>query len=154
MFVGAAENPFADPFEIRVMRLAKKIEAGAEFIQTQSVFNVDKFEEWIKQARDQGLTEKVYIMAGITPLKSAGMARYMKNKVPGMEIPDEVLKRMTDTPKEKQADEGINICIETIQRLKECKGISGFHIMSIEWEAKVAEIVRRAGLYPRPTPGL
>jgi methylenetetrahydrofolate reductase (NADPH) len=150
MFVGAAENPFADPFEIRAIRLGKKVEAGAEFIQTQCIYNLDKFEEWVKQARDRGLTEKVYIMAGVTPLKSVGMAKYMKNRVPGMDVPDDVVKRMADTPKEKQAEEGIKICIETIQRLKECKGVSGFHIMAIEWEEKVPDIVKEAGLYPRP----
>ncbi|MCU0598480.1 MAG: methylenetetrahydrofolate reductase [Desulfobacterales bacterium] len=150
MFVGAAENPFADPFEIRAIRLGKKVEAGAEFIQTQCIYNLDKFEEWVRQARDRGLTEKVFIMAGITPLKSVGMAKYMKNRVPGMDVPDDVVKRMADTPKEKQAEEGVKICIETIQRLKECKGVSGFHIMAIEWEEKVPDIVKEAGLYPRP----
>lgn len=150
MFVGAAANPFADPFEIRVPRLAKKIEAGAEFIQTQCIYNLEKFEKWVKQAEDRGLTEKCYIMAGVTPFKSAGMAKYMKNRVPGMDVPDEVVKRMSDTPKDKQAEEGINICVETIQRLKELKGVSGFHIMAIEWEEKVAEIVERSGLLPRP----
>ncbi|MBW1786467.1 MAG: methylenetetrahydrofolate reductase [Deltaproteobacteria bacterium] len=150
MFVGAAANPFADPFEIRVPRLAKKIAAGAEFIQTQCVYNVERFEEWMKQARDRGLHEKVYILAGVTPFKSAGMAKYMKNRVPGMDVPDELVKRMSDTPKEKQAQEGINICIETIQRLKEIEGVRGFHIMAIEWEEKVPEIVERSGLSPRP----
>jgi methylenetetrahydrofolate reductase (NADPH) len=111
---------------------------------------MDKFEEWLRLARERGLTEKVYILAGVTPLKSAGMAKYMKNRVPGMDVPDEVVKRMADTPKDKQADEGITICVETIQRLKEVKGVSGFHIMAIEWEEKVPEIVKRAGLYPRP----
>ncbi|MBW2182218.1 MAG: methylenetetrahydrofolate reductase, partial [Deltaproteobacteria bacterium] len=150
MFVGAAANPFADPFEIRVPRLAKKIAAGVEFIQTQCIYNLDKFEEWMKLARDRGLHEKVFIMAGLTPMKSAGMARYMKNRVPGMDVPDEVVKRLSDTPKEKQAEEGINICIESIDRLKEVEGVRGFHIMAIEWEEKVSEIVKRAGLYPRP----
>jgi methylenetetrahydrofolate reductase (NADPH) len=150
MFVGAAANPFADPFEIRVPRLAKKIACGAEFIQTQCIYNLDRFEEWMKQARDRGLDEKVFILAGMTPLKSVGMARYMKNRVPGMDVPDEVVKRMADTPKEKQAEEGINICIESIERLKSVKGVSGFHIMAIEWEEKVPGIVQRAGLYPRP----
>ncbi|MGD8251210.1 MAG: methylenetetrahydrofolate reductase [Desulfobacterales bacterium] len=150
MFVGAAANPFADPFEIRVPRLAKKIAAGAEFIQTQCIYNLDKFEEWMKQVRDRGLHEKVYIMAGLTPMKSAGMARYMKNRVPGMDVPDELVKRLADTPKDKQAEEGIKICIESIQRLKECEGVKGFHIMAIEWEEKVPGIVEEAGLYPRP----
>ena len=150
MFVGAAANPFADPFEIRVPRLAKKIAAGVEFIQTQCIYNLDKFELWMKQARDRGLHEKVYILAGVTPFKSAGMAKYMKNRVPGMDVPDDVVKRMSGVPKEKQPEEGINICVETIQRLKEVEGVRGFHVMAIEWEEKVPEIVERSGLYPRP----
>lgn len=150
MFVGAAENPFADPYEIRVPRLAKKIAAGAEFIQTQCIYNIEKFEDWLSKARDRGLTEQVYILAGLTPMKSAGMARYMKNRVPGMDVPDAVVKRLADTPKDKQAEEGIKICIESIQRLKEVKGVAGFHIMAIEWEEMVPEIVERAGLFPRP----
>lgn len=150
MFVGAAANPFADPFEIRVPRLAKKIEAGVEFIQTQCIYNLDKFEEWMKLARERGLNKKVYILAGVTPFKSAGMAKYMKNRVPGMDVPDELIKRMADTPKEKQPEEGINICVESMERLKEVEGVRGFHIMAIEWEEKVPEIVERVGLYPRP----
>ncbi len=150
MFVGAAANPFADPFEIRVPRLAKKIACGAEYIQTQCIYNLDKFEEWMKLVVDRGLHEQTYILAGVTPLKSAGMAKFMKNRVPGMDVPDDVIKRMSDTPKEKQAEEGINICIETMERLKSVEGVKGFHIMAIEWEAKVPGIVERAGLYPRP----
>ncbi|MBW2202366.1 MAG: methylenetetrahydrofolate reductase [Deltaproteobacteria bacterium] len=133
MFVGAAANPFADPFEIRVPRLAKKIAAGVEFIQTQCIYNLEKFELWMKMAGDRGLLEKVYILAGLTPLKSAGMARYM-----------------TDTPKEEQPEEGIKICVESIERLKAVEGVRGFHIMAIEWEEKVPEIVEKSGLYPRP----
>jgi methylenetetrahydrofolate reductase (NADPH) len=150
MFVGAAANPFAEPYKIRVPRLAKKIAAGAEFIQTQCIYNLDRFEEWMSGVRDRGLHEKVYILAGITPMKSLGMARYMKNNVPGMDVPDEIISRLVGVPKEKQAEEGINICLETIERLKEVKGVSGFHIMAIEWEEKVPEIVERAGLFPRP----
>lgn len=150
MFIGAAANPFADPFEIRVPRLAKKIAAGVEFIQTQCIYNLDKFEEWMKIARDRRLHNNVYILAGLTPFKSAGMARYMKNRVPGMDVPDEVVRRIAGVPKENQAEEGINICVESIQRLKEVEGVSGFHVMAIEWEEKVPEIVERAGLYPRP----
>jgi len=151
MFVGAAANPFADPYEIRVPRLAKKVAAGAEFIQTQCIYNLDKFEGWMKEICDRGLHEKVAILAGMTPMKSAGMARYMKNRVPGMDVPDEVVKRLADTPKEKQAQEGIDICVEAIQRLKEVEGVRGFHVMAIEWEEKVPEIVERTGLYPRPS---
>src|SRR6056297_499066 len=150
MFVGAAANPFADPFEIRVPRLAKKVAAGAEFIQTQCIYNLDKFEAWMKGVCDRGLHEKVHILAGITPFKSAGMARFMQKRVPGMDIPDHVVKRMSDTPKDKQPAEGITIAVESIQRLQECEGVSGFHIMAIEWEEKVPEIAERSGLHPRP----
>ena len=152
MFVGAAANPFADPFELRVMRLAKKVKAGADFIQTQCIYNLDKFETWMEGVRQRGLHEKVYILAGITPIKTAGMARYMKNRVPGMDVPDAVVKRMESVPKEQQPEEGIRIAVESIQRLKEVAGVSGFHIMAIEWEEKVPEILEKAGLLPRPEP--
>jgi methylenetetrahydrofolate reductase (NADPH) len=150
MFIGAAANPFADPFELRVARLAKKVKAGADFIQTQCIYDLPRFEKWMQGVRDRGLHEKVAILAGVTPFKSAGMAKYMKNKVPGMSVPDEMIKRMAGVPKDKQAEEGLSICVETIQRLKEVKGVAGFHIMAIEWEEKVPEIVKRAGLHPRP----
>ena len=150
LFVGAAANPFADPFEIRVPRLAKKVRAGVEFIQTQCIFNLQKFGEWMKQVVDRGLHEKVYILGGVTPFKSFGMARYMAKNVPGMDVPDDLLQRMKDTPKEKQAEEGIKIAVETIQQLREMTGIAGVHIMAIEWEEKVHEIVSNAGLLPRP----
>ncbi len=150
MFIGAAANPFADPFELRVMRLAKKIAAGVDFIQTQCIFNVEKFELWMEGVRKMGLHKKCYILAGVTPMKSVGAARYMKNRVPGMDVPADVVERMASVPKEKQPDEGVDICIETIERLKKVEGVAGFHIMAIEWEEKVEEIVRRAGLYPRP----
>ena len=150
MFIGAAANPFADPFELRVPRLAKKTKAGVDFIQTQCIYNIDKFELWMEGVRERGLHEEIGILAGITPMKSAGMARYMKNKVPGMDVPDEVIKRIAGIPKEKQAEEGIKIAVETIERLKEVRGVRGFHIMAIEWEHKVPEIVERAGLLPRP----
>lgn len=150
LFIGAAENPFADPFEIRVPRLAKKVAAGVDFIQTQCIFNLPKFEEWMKQVVDRGLHEKVYILGGVTPFKSFGMAKYMANNVPGMDVPEELLKRMKDTPKEKQAEEGINIAVETCFKLKEMKGVAGVHLMAIEWEEKVGEIAQKAGLLPRP----
>ena len=150
MFIGAAENPFADPFEIRTPRLAKKVKAGVEFIQTQCIFNIDRFEKWMRGVRDRGLHEKVYILGGVTPFKSVGMANYMKNKVPGMDVPDELIQRLKGVEKGKQAQEGIKISIETIQRLREIEGIRGVHIMAIEWEEKVPEIAEGAGLLPRP----
>jgi methylenetetrahydrofolate reductase (NADPH) len=150
LFIGAAANPFGDPFAFRVVRLAKKVAAGAEFIQTQSIYNVERFGRWIGMARDRGLAEKVSILGGVTPLKSAGMAKYMKKKVAGMDVPDDVIKRMEGVPSKKQGEEGIKICVETVERLKEMPGVRGVHIMAIEWEEKVAEIVERAGLLPRP----
>ena len=150
LFIGAAANPFADPLSFRVVRLAKKIAAGADFIQTQCIYNLKRFIQWIEMASERGLTDKVYILGGVTPLKSPGMARYMKDKVSGMDIPDDIIKRIEGVSKKKQKEEGIAICVETIQRLKEIKGISGVHIMAIEWEEVVGEIVERAGLLPRP----
>ena len=125
-------------------------EAGAQFIQTQCIYNMDKFKLWMKGVVEMGLHEKVFIMAGITPMKTVGMAKYMKARVPGMDVPDEIVKRMGGVPKDKQAEEGIKIAIEQIQELKEVKGVAGFHVMAIEWEEKVGEIVERAGLLPRP----
>ena len=150
LFIGAAANPFADPLEFRVIRLAKKIIAGADFIQTQCIYNFKRFETWINMAKDRGFTEKAFILGGVTPLKSPGMAKYMKNKVSGMDVPDEVIKRMEGVPKDKQREEGIRICVETIERLKKTPDIRGVHIMAIEWEEVVGEIVERAGLLPRP----
>ncbi len=150
MFIGAAANPFADPMDFRVVRLAKKINAGADFIQTQCIYNLKRFETWLKMAGDKGLTEKAYILGGVTPLKSSGMAKYMKNKVAGMDVPDALIKRMEGVPIDKQREEGISICVETIQRLQEMPGIRGVHVMAIEWEDAVGEIVDRAGLLPRP----
>ena len=150
LFVGAAANPFGDPFNFRVVRLAKKVAAGAEFIQTQCIYNLERFEKWMDMAGDRGLTDKVHILGGVTPLKSAGMAKYMKKRVAGMDVPDEIIRRMEGVPAKKQAEEGLTICVETIQRLKEVPGVRGVHIMAIEWEEKVAEIVERAGLLPRP----
>lgn len=150
LFIGAAENPFGDPFEIRAMRLGKKVKVGCEFIQTQGIYNVEKFSKWMEMVRDRGLHEKCAILAGVIPLKSAGMASYMKKSVPGMDVPDALINRLKGVPKEKQAEEGIKICVETIQQVKEIKGVAGVHIMAIEWEQKVAEIAQAAGLTPRP----
>jgi methylenetetrahydrofolate reductase (NADPH) len=151
LFIGAAANPFADPFEIRVPRLAKKVAAGVQFIQTQCIYNLDKFERWMGMVRDRGLHERVHILAGVTPFKSAGMARYMKNMVPGMDVPDELIERLKGVEKERQAEEGIKICVESIERLRGIEGVRGVHIMAIEWEEKVPEIVKQVGLHPRPS---
>ncbi len=160
-FIGAAENPFGDPFDFRPYRLAKKIAAGVDFIQTQIILDIPRFREFMKRVVDMGLHEKVYILAGIGPLKSAGAARYMRDKVPGMRVRDEYVERMeaavAGIPKEdkkarKEAweREGIRIAIEQIQELREIPGVAGVHIMAIEWEEAVRPIVEGAGLLPRP----
>jgi methylenetetrahydrofolate reductase (NADPH) len=150
LFIGAAENPFGDPFEIRAMRLGKKVKAGCDFIQTQGIYNMEKFGKWMAEVRDRGLDKKCAILAGVIPLKSAGMAKHMKKNVPGMDVPDSLIERLSGVPKEKQSEEGIKICVEMIQQLKEIKGVAGVHIMAIEWEQKVADIAKAAGLLPRP----
>jgi len=150
MFIGAAANPFAQPFEWRIHRLAKKVAAGADFIQTQCAYNMERIREWIKMANDMGLTEKVYILPGVTPLKTLGMAKYMKNKVPGMDVPDEIIKRLEGVHRKKVADEGIKIACEQIEEFKEMKGVAGVHLMAIGWEHKVPEIAERAKVLPRP----
>lgn len=149
-FIGAAANPFADPFEFRALRLAKKIKAGADFIQTQIVFNVPKFAEYMRMAGDLGLLDQFYMLAGVSPIKSFGAARYMATRVPGMDVPDEIVKRMKGTPKKEQAQEGIKLCAEIIQQVREIPGVNGVHVMAIEWESAVPEITEQAGVLPRP----
>ena len=149
-FIGAAANPFADPVDYRIYRLANKIEAGADFIQTQCIYNMPRFREFMKRAVDMGLTEKAYILAGVTPMKSAGMAKYMKNSVPGMDVPQELIDRIQGAGKGKMAEEGIKFAIEQIEEFKEMEGVAGVHLMAIEWEHKVPEIAERAGVLPRP----
>jgi len=150
MFIGAAANPFADPFKYRAARLATKVEAGAEFIQTQCIFNLKLFREWMGLIRDLGMANKVFILGGITPLKSARMAEYMAKQVAGMDIPEEIINRMKSAPSKEQREEGIKIAVETAQALREIQGVHGVHIMAIEWEEVVPRIVQEAGLYPRP----
>ncbi|MBW1750511.1 MAG: methylenetetrahydrofolate reductase, partial [Deltaproteobacteria bacterium] len=149
LFLGAAANPFAYPFEFRAVRMGKKITNGADFIQTQVIYNVEKFAKFMEMARDLGLPEKAYILAGVTPPKSVGMANYMKKFVPGMDVTDEVINRMKGAKNKPQ--EGINICIDIINQVKEIKGVAGVHVMAIEWEEAVPEICEGAGLLPRPT---
>ncbi|MBI2955378.1 MAG: methylenetetrahydrofolate reductase [Chloroflexi bacterium] len=148
LFVGAAENPFADPFEFRALRLGKKIAAGADFIQTQLVYNVPKFAKWMEMVRELGLHEKCKILAGVGPIKSLGAARYMATKVPGLDVPDEIVARLKGAENVKA--EGIKLCIDIIQQVREIKGVAGVHIMAIEWEEAVPEIAEGAGLLPRP----
>jgi methylenetetrahydrofolate reductase (NADPH) len=152
IFIGAACNPFAEPFEFRVHRLAKKIAAGADFIQTQCIYNMDRFREFMKRVVDMGLHEKAYILAGVTPMKSVGMARYMAKQVPGMDVPDSLIERLRSAGKGKVAAEGIQFAVEQIQEFKQMEGVAGIHLMAIEWEHRVPEIAQMAGVLPRPQP--
>ncbi len=148
VFLGATANPFADPFELRAVRLAKKVSAGAEFVQTQAVFDLERFERFMEQVRERRLDEKVHVLAGVIPLRSAGAARYMRDKVSGMSVPDEIVDRMKNAPEPKK--EGVRICLETIEQLRSVRGVHGIHIMAIGWEDIVPEVVEQAGLSPRP----
>jgi methylenetetrahydrofolate reductase (NADPH) len=150
MFIGAAANPFADPFEFRVRRLAKKVKVGADFIQTQCIYNIQRFHEFIRRALDMGFLETTFLLAGVTPLKSVRMAEYMQKEVAGMDIPEDVLHRLRSVPGDKVAEEGILIACEQIAQFREMRGVAGVHLMAIEWEHKVPEIAERAGLLPRP----
>ena len=168
-FLGAAAAPFADPIEFRPYRLAKKVKAGANFIQTQLIYDIEAFSKYMEKVRELGLHEQIYILAGLGPLKSPGMAKYMKNNVPGILVPDEIIDRMTEagkewagipakelTPDQKKAratawkEEGIKICIDLINQVRQIEGVSGVHIMAIEWEEAVKPIAEGAGLLPRP----
>ncbi len=151
LFIGCAENPFGDPFEYRALRLKKKIEAGADFVQTQCIFNIPKFKKWMEMVRALGLHKEIKILAGITPIKGAGMAKYMQNFVPGLEVPQEIVDRIA--AKEKgapQQEEGKKLGAEMIKEIAEIEGVAGVHVMAVEWEPAVPEIVEMAGLLPRP----
>jgi methylenetetrahydrofolate reductase (NADPH) len=162
MLVGAAANPFADPFDFRPYRLAKKVASGVHFIQTQLIYDMKRFREYMKRVVDMGLHEKAAILAGVGPLKSSGAARYMRDKVPGMMVDDyyvdEMLKAIQGIPKEERSarskawrTRGIDLCIEQIQEIQQIEGVAGVHIMAIEWEEAVKPIVEGVGLLPRPT---
>jgi methylenetetrahydrofolate reductase (NADPH) len=149
LFLGAAENPFAPPYDWRPLRLAKKIEAGAEFIQTQYCFDVPRLRQFMQRVVDLGLHEKAYILVGVGPLRSEKAAEFMRTKVPGVVIPAAVMDRMRRTPKEKQREEGKRICVEIIQQVREIEGVAGVHVMAYRQEELVAEIIDEAGLLPR-----
>jgi len=145
LFLGAAENPFAPPYDFRPLRLKKKVEAGADFIQTQYCFDVPRLREFMTRVRDLGVHERVFILIGVGPLRSAKVAEWMRTHVPGVVIPDEVIHRL----KHGQTDEGKRLCVEIIQQVREIKGVSGVHVMAYRQEELVAEIIEEAGLLPR-----
>ncbi|MCY3708260.1 MAG: methylenetetrahydrofolate reductase [Caldilineaceae bacterium] len=145
-FLGAAANPFVPPQDLRHLRLAKKIEAGAQFIQTQYCYDVPVFESFMRRARDMGLHEKVYLLVGVGPLRSERAAEFMRSRVPGVHIPDAVVDRLARTPRKGKRAEGIRICVEIIEEVKQIEGVHGVHIMAYRQEEAVPEIVERAGI--------
>ncbi len=147
-YIGCAANPFADPFEFRVMRLEKKIAAGADFVQTQCVFDMERFERFMEMVRERGLHKRAKILAGVMPVKSAKAAAFMQQHVAGMMVPDAMVERLKKAEDEKA--EGLQLCIEQIKHLKTIEGVAGVHIMTLMWEEMVPFIVEQAGLLPRP----
>jgi methylenetetrahydrofolate reductase (NADPH) len=148
LYIGTVAHPFAEPLELHMITLAKKIRAGADFIQTQAIYELPRFMAWMDKVRGQGLHEKAHILASVLPIKSVEMARRMRSGVPGMRLPDELVERI-----ERAADakaEGIRICVETIEQLKRVPGVHGIHIMAVASEDSVPGIVKAAGLSPRP----
>jgi methylenetetrahydrofolate reductase (NADPH) len=137
------------PFDFRPVRLAKKIEAGADFIQTQYCFDVPRLVQFMQAACDMGLPERVFILVGVGPLRSAKTAEWMRSHVPGVHIPDAVIERLKGVPGPQQRQEGKRICIEIIQQVREIRGVSGVHVMAYRQEELVAEIIEEAGLLPR-----
>lgn len=150
LFLGAAENPFAPPLDFRPIRLQKKIDAGANFIQTQFCFDVPQLQRFMQAVRDLGLHERAFILVGVGPLRSARSAKWMVSRVPGVVIPEQLIRRLEGMPPTQQKAEGKRICGEIIAQIREIPGVSGVHIMAYHNEELVAEIVDEAGLLPRP----
>jgi len=144
LFIGAAANPFGHPRQFRPIRLLKKVSAGADFIQTQPVFDIGLFQSWLDRVRDLGLHERTFILAGISPVRTSGALKYMRDNVPGIHIPDPSIKRMEQA--EDPIDEGFQMARETIEQLKSIPGIHGFHIMAIGWEKIIPELVKTTKL--------
>ncbi len=150
LFIGAVSNPFVPPYDWRAQRLAKKIEAGADFIQSQYCFDVPRFRQFMRQVCDLGLHKKVFYLVGVGPLRSDKTAEFMRTRVPGIHIPDEIVERLHKTPPQKKREEGKRICVEIIQQVREIEGVAGVHVMAYRQEELVAEIIEEAGLLPRP----
>ncbi len=150
LFPGAVENPFAPPYDFRPVRVQKKVEAGARFIQTQIIYNVERFEAFMEKVRDLGLDRRVSILAGVAPLRSARSARAMRDRVPGMEVPEAIVRRMdgAGSDRSRREEEGLRICVEIIERVRGIRGVAGIHLMPIHWEEAVAELSARARLRP------
>jgi len=150
LFIGAAINPFTQPLESAVVRLKDKVTAGADFVQTQPIYNIEEFKKWMELLRAEGLHEEVKILAGITPVTSLSAARYMKTKIPDVDIPEIVIERLKKARnKEEAAEDGLKIAVETIKQLKQIEGVAGVHIMTLQREELIPKICSAASLYPR-----
>jgi methylenetetrahydrofolate reductase (NADPH) len=152
LFLGAASNPFVPPYDWRPLRLVQKVEAGADFIQSQYCFDVPRLRTFMQKVRDLGLHDLTYYLVGVGPLRSYKAAEYMRTKVPGVLIPDEIVERLRKTPADRQREEGKRICVEIIEQVREIEGVAGLHIMAYKQQDLVPEIVAEAGLLPRPVP--
>jgi methylenetetrahydrofolate reductase (NADPH) len=150
VFFGAAENPCVPPLEHRAHRLAKKVAAGAQFIQTQYVYDMDMFKQFLRHVEDLGLLNKVFLLPGVGPFKTAKGAEWMRNNVPGMHVPDALIKRLSGA--QDQAAEGRQICIDLMQQMAELPGVHGVHVMAYRQEESVAEMVDRSGVLKGRTP--
>jgi methylenetetrahydrofolate reductase (NADPH) len=150
LFLGAAENPFAPPLDFRPLRLEKKIEAGADFIQMQYCFDVPQLQKFMQAARDLGLPERAFILVGVGPLRSARSAEWMRTHVPGVVIPEQLIRRLAALPEARQLEEGKHICVEIINQVREIEGVRGIHVMAYRNEELATEIIAEAGLLPRP----
>ncbi|HEY3111329.1 MAG TPA: methylenetetrahydrofolate reductase [Chloroflexota bacterium] len=144
--IGAVENPFAPPRAYRAERLGKKVAAGAQFVQTQLTFDLPAFAAWMAAVRDLGLDRRCFVLAGVGPIKSLRALEHMRHAVPGVHVPDEVVERLGGVPEDRVAAEGLALCVEVIQRLREIPGLAGVHVMAVGWEEAVPEILERAGL--------
>ena len=144
VFLGAASNPFAPPYDFRPERLAKKIAAGAQFVQTQYCFDIPLLERFMARVRDMGLHERCFILVGVGPLASPRAARWIRSNVPGIHIPDAVIERLERAEKPKA--EGKKLCIDMIQQIREIEGISGVHVMAYRQEELVSEIIIGSGV--------
>ncbi len=150
VFIGAAANPFVQPFDFRPLRLQKKVDAGAQFVQTQYCYDIERLREYMNKVRDLGLLERVFILVGVGPLASAGAGNWIRENVPGVHIPDTIINRLKGA--EKQKTEGKKICIELIQQIREIEGVHGVHVMAYRQEEAVAEIIDASGVLEGRTP--
>ena len=148
LFVGAVVNPFAPPFDYRPLRLAKKVAAGAQYVQTQLVYNLDRFRQYMRRAVDLGLHEKTAILAGVGPIRSLRGAEYMANEIAGMDVPTNIIKRLRGLDRDRQREEGLELCVEIAQEIRQVEGVAGLHVMAVGWTSIIPQLIQRLGLSP------